>query len=139
MIKERVDMMKKFINICEWLLFIFSLLLIPFFKDKITTIIIIPLCIFLYYLLKKINIKNYSLFLFIIAFIIRLISIIYLKVEITDDFKIMLEASKSLVKGNLSFVNAWYFKTFSYQLGHVLYQAPLLKIVINIQDYKKTF
>ena len=132
MIKERVDMMKKFINICEWLLFIFSLLLIPFFKDKITTIIIIPLCIFLYYLLKKINIKNYSLFLFIIAFIIRLISIIYLKVEITDDFKIMLEASKSLVKGNLSFVNAWYFKTFSYQLGHVLYQAPLLKIVNRV-------
>ena len=124
--------MKKFIYICEWLLFIFSLLLIPFFKDKISTIIIIPICILLYYLIRKINIKHYSIFLFIIALLIRLISIIYLKVEVTDDFKMMLEASKSLVKGNLSFTNLWYFKTFSYQLGHVLYQALLLKIVNKV-------
>ena len=124
--------MKKFIYICEWLLFIFSLLLIPFFKDKLSTIIIIPICILLYYLIRKINIKHYSIFLFIIALLIRLISIIYLKVEVTDDFKMMLEASKSLVKGNLSFTNLWYFKTFSYQLGHVLYQALLLKIVNKV-------
>lgn len=124
--------MKKFIYICEWLLFIFSLLLIPFFKDKISTIIIIPICILLYYLIRKINIKHYSIFLFIIALLIRLISIIYLKVEVTDDFKMMLEASKSLVKGDLLFTNLWYFKTFSYQLGHVLYQALLLKIVNQV-------
>ena len=124
--------MKKFIYICEWLLFIFSLLLIPFFKDKISTIIIIPICILLYYLIRKINIKHYSIFLFIIALLIRLISIIYLKVEVTDDFKMMLEASKSLVKGDLSFTNLWYFKTFSYQLGHVLYQALLLKIINKV-------
>ena len=124
--------MKKFIYICEWLLFIFSLLLIPFFKDKISTIIIIPIYILLYYLIRKINIKHYSIFLFIIALLIRLISIIYLKVEVTDDFKMMLEASKSLVEGNLSFTNLWYFKTFSYQIGHVLYQALLLKIVNTV-------
>ena len=124
--------MKKFIYICEWLLFIFSLLLIPFFKDKISTIIIIPICILLYYLIRKINIKHYSIFLFIIALLIRLISIIYLKAEVTDDFKMMLEASKSLVKGDLLFTNLWYFKTFSYQLGHVLYQALLLKIVNKV-------
>ena len=124
--------MKKFIYICEWLLFIFSLLLIPFFKDKISTIIIIPICILLYYLIRKINIKHYSIFLFIIALLIRLISIIYLKVEVTDDFKMMLEASKSLIKGDLSFTNLWYFKTFSYQLGHVLYQALLLKIINKV-------
>ena len=124
--------MKKFIYICEWLLFIFSLLLIPFFKDKISTIIIIPICILLYYLIRKINIKHYSIFLFIIALLIRLTSIIYLKVEVTDDFKMMLEASKSLVKGDLLFTNLWYFKTFSYQLGHVLYQALLLKIVNKV-------
>ena len=124
--------MKKFIYICEWLLFIFSLLLIPFFKDKISTIIIIPICILLYYLIRKINIKHYSIFLFIIALLIRVISIIYLKVEITDDFKMMLEASKSLIKGDLSFTNLWYFKTFSYQLGHVLYQALLLKIINKV-------
>ena len=124
--------MKKFIYICEWLLFIFSLLLIPFFKDKISTIIIIPICILLYYLIRKINIKHYSIFLFIIALLIRLISIIYLEVEVTDDFKMMLEASKSLVKGDLLFTNLWYFKTFSYQLGHVLYQAILLKIINKV-------
>ena len=124
--------MKKFIYICEWLLFIFSLLLIPFFKDKISTIIIIPICILLYYLIRKIHIKHYSIFLFIIALLIRLTSIIYLKVEVTDDFKMMLEASKSLVKGDLLFTNLWYFKTFSYQLGHVLYQALLLKIVNKV-------
>jgi hypothetical protein len=40
----------------------------------------------------------------------------------------MLNASNDLIKGDLSFINTFYFQTFSYQLGHVLYQALLLKI-----------
>jgi hypothetical protein len=120
--------MKKLIKLFETLLFILFLILIIFTKSKLTVLITIPVLILIYLFVKKVKIKNYYLFLFILAFIIRIISIIYLKVDITDDYKTMLDASKELIKGNLSFLNTFYFKRFSYQLGHVLYQALLLKI-----------
>ncbi len=71
------------------------------------------------------------MFLFITALIIRIISILYLNVSITDDFKLMYDASRSLLKNDLSFLNTFYFKTFTYQLGHVLYQTFLLKFFNN--------
>jgi hypothetical protein len=120
--------MKKLIKLFETLLFILFLILIIFTKSKLTVLITIPVLILIYLFVKKVKIKNYYLFLLILALIVRIASIIYLKVDITDDYKTMLDASKELIKGNLSFLNTFYFKRFSYQLGHVLYQALLLKI-----------
>ena len=45
-----------------------------------------------------------------------------------DDFKTMLEASRSLIQGDLSFMKGFYFQTYPFQLGLVLYQSLLLKI-----------
>ena len=44
----------------------------------------------------------------------------------------MYDASTNLIKGNLDFMNGFYFKTYPYQLGLVLYQAFLLKIINNV-------
>ena len=124
--------MKRIIKICELLLFIFFVVLLIFTNDKLSTIISIPILLLIYYIVKKLNIKNYAMFIFVLALLIRIVSIIYLKVEIVDDFKTMLEASKMLIKGNISFINNFYFKYFSYQLGHVFYQALLLKIYSSV-------
>ena len=124
--------MKKSINICEILLLVAFFILTPFLSNKITLLIAIPVFVLIYYFAKNIKIKNYALFIFIVSLIIRIISIIILKVEITDDYKTMYDASTSLIKNDLLFLNSFYFKTFSYQLGHVLYQAILLKIINKV-------
>ena len=122
-------MMKKIIKFAEIILFCMFLVLLFFEKQKLTVFLTIPIIILLYFYHKKVKIKNYPLFLFSIAFLIRIISIFILKVEITDDFKTMYEASLSLIKGNIDFMNGFYFQTYPFQLGLVLYQAILLKII----------
>lgn len=124
--------MNKFIKVCEYILFSLFLILIPFMKDKLSILLSIPVLLLIFLANKKLNIKNYPLFIFVISLIIRIITSIYLKVEIADDFKTMFEASSNLIKGNLSFLNDMYFKTYSYQLGHVLYQAFFLKIINSV-------
>lgn len=66
------------------------------------------------------------------ALIVRIISVLILKVDICDDFKTMYMASRDLINGNLSFLKDSYFVYFSYQLGHVVYQAFLLKIINSV-------
>ena len=44
----------------------------------------------------------------------------------------MYEASLSLLKGNLDFMNGFYFRTYPFQLGLTLYQAVLLKIYHDV-------
>jgi len=124
--------MKKFISICEYILFLLFLILVPFMKDKLSILIGLPVIVIIYFLNKKINIKNFPLFIFIISLIIRILICIYLKTDIVDDFKTMLDASKDVLNNNLSFVNTMYFKTYPYQIGHVLYQALLLRIINSV-------
>lgn len=130
--KEGCFDMKKFIRICEYILFFLFAILLLFFTNKISTLIIIPLFIVLLFIVRKMKIKNYAIFIFILALIIRLISVFYLKVNIVDDFKTMYEASRDLIVHNLEFLKSSYFKIFSYQLGHVLYQGALLKIINSV-------
>ena len=120
--------MKNILKIAEYILLVFFVVLLIFLKEKFTTLLVIPCLFLLYIFYKKESIKNYTLFLFLVAFIIRIISIFVLKVEIADDFKTMYEASLSLLKGNIDFMNNSYFHTYPFQLGLTLYQALLLKI-----------
>jgi len=121
--------MKKLIKLAEYILFLMFIALLLFEKQKWTILLTIPIILFFYFYHKKAKIKNYSLFLFIVAFLIRLLSVFLLKVEIADDFKAMYDASKSLIIGNLDFMKGFYFQTYPFQLGLVLYQAILLKIL----------
>lgn len=125
------DLMKKLIKLFEYLLFILFLIVIVFTKEKYTILFALPILFICIFLSKRIN-KHFCIILFILSLLIKLLTIIYLKVPIVDDFKTMYDASLSLINKDLSFLNTFYFSTFSYQLGHVLYQALLLKIINNI-------
>ena len=124
--------MKKLVKIGEFVLFLLFLILCIFLKQKLAILLTIPVIAFLIYFYKKEKIKNFELFLFLTAFVIRLLSIFILKVEITDDFKTMYEASLSILKGNFDFMNGFYFQTYPFQLGLTLYQALLLKIIPSV-------
>ena len=70
--------------------------------------------------------------MFLFSLFIRILSLFLFDVLIVDDFQTMYEASRSLISGDLSFMNDFYFRTFSYQLGFTLYEAFLLKIVPSV-------
>ena len=125
------DLMKKLIKIFEYLLFIIFLVIIIFSKEKYTILLALPILFFSIFLAKRIN-KHFIVYLFIISIFIKVLTIIYLKVPIVDDFKTMYDASIKLLHNDLSFLNTFYFTTFSYQLGHVLYQTLLLKIINSV-------
>lgn len=120
--------MKKLIKLCEIFLFLLFLVTILFTQSKLSILLSIPLVILLYIFTDKVKIKNYALFIFITALLIRLISIFVLKVDIVDDFRTMLDASRNIMNKDLSFLKTWYYKTYPYQLGHVIYQTILLTI-----------
>ena len=124
--------MKRFIKVCEYILLLLFLVLIPFMRDKLSLLLGIPIIVIIYFLNKKIDIKNFPLFIFIISIIIRVLVSIFLKTDITDDFKTMLDASHSLLRNDLSFINTEYFNIYPYQIGHVLYQALLLRIINSV-------
>ena len=121
--------MKRFTKYAEYLLFVIFTIMLLFLTKKLTILISLPMIILIYYLASKIPKKYFPYILFFLALLFRIITISVIDIKIVDDFKVMLAASRSLLKGDLSFLNNLYFQRFSYQLGHVLYQAILLKII----------
>ena len=121
--------MNKLLNIIMFILF---LIIVIFTKSKLTIFLALPILLLLMKLVDKIKIKNYLIFIFSLSLIIRIITIILLKVPVLDDYKTMLDAALSINNNDLSFLNEFYFKTFSYQLGFTIYESILLKIINSI-------
>ena len=121
--------MNKLLNIIMFILF---LIIVIFTKSKLTIFLALPILFLLIKLVDKIKIKNYLIFIFSLSLIIRVITIILLKVPVLDDYKTMLDAALSINNNDLSFLNDFYFKTFSYQLGFTIYESILLKIINSI-------
>lgn len=121
--------MKRFTKYAEYLLFFIFTIMLLFLTKKLTILISLPMIVLIYYISTKLPKKYFPYILFSLTLLFRIITISVLDIKIVDDFKVMLEASRSLLTGNLSFLNNIYFQRFSYQLGHVLYQTLLLKII----------
>ena len=121
--------MNKLLNIIMLILF---LIIVIFTKSKLTIFLGLPILFLLIKLVDKNKIKNYLIFIFSLSLIIRVITIILLKVPVLDDYKTMLDAALSINNNDLSFLNDFYFKTFSYQLGFTIYESILLKIINSI-------
>lgn len=76
--------------------------------------------------------NKFLLCLFLFSFLIRLVTIIVIKTPVESDFKVMYDAALELISGTRNYVNNPYFIKWGYQVGHVLYQASLLKILNSI-------
>ena len=83
----------------------------------------------IYLFVEKTEIKKFGLFIFVTSLIIKIISIVFLKIPVQADYELMYNASLDVLKGDFSFANNFYFGTFGYQLGNVFYQALVLKII----------
>ena len=130
--------MKSFFNkikISTWplifLLLALSLVFLLFLiaEKYIYTIIIFGIIIFVSF---KIKVPKFSLVLFILSMLSKLLAIMLIKPPIESDFLVMYQASKLLRVGDLSYTDLDYFIKWGYQVGHVFYQAMLLKICNSI-------
>lgn len=120
--------MKKLTKLFLYLFFMIFLFLFLLCKEKYTMILgAFPLIIFLFFS-KKISNKYFPYLLFFSSLLIRIVMVFIYDSPISDDFKTMYDASNSLLKGDLSFTQSFYFEHFGYQLGHTIYQAILLGI-----------
>ena len=76
--------------------------------------------------------KKFVVLLFIIAFVVRYLWIIFVDTYPTSDFKIMYDAALELAKGNYESVfYTGYFSVWVYQLGFTGYLAIILKLFNN--------
>lgn len=135
---KEASKMKRFFNkikLSNWpLLFLIlalSLVFILFLiaEKYIYTIIVFALILFITY---KVKIPKFTIFLFILSMLTKLLAIILINPPIESDFLTMYQASKMLRVWDLSYTKLDYFINWGYQVGHVFYQALLLKICNSV-------
>lgn len=85
---------------------------------------------------KKVKIKNFGLFLFLFSLLTRIVAVILVEIPIQSDYYIMYDAAISAINGDFTFGKSFYFSNWGYQLGHVFYQALMLKIFNNVMFLK---
>lgn len=97
-----------------------------FFLSVIFTSTLIQAVVFLLILAVyayKYSTRKFGLFLFILAFAVRLVIIFVVQTPASSDFSILLNASRSLNRGDLSFLETSYFQLWSYQVGFVFFRV----------------
>lgn len=99
-------------------------------RDKYIYCVVAFLVIYL--LSFKVKIPKFPICLFLASMLTKIIVICIINPPVDSDFLTMYEASKSLRVGNLDYTNWNYFIMWGYQVGHVLYQAILLKICNSV-------
>lgn len=84
------------------------------------------------YKLKTKEWLKFSVLLFIVAFVVRFAIAVIIKTPPSSDFEILLNASRGVLEGDLSFLDTQYFNLWTYQLGFVYFQSLLLSICNRI-------
>ena len=132
--------MRSFLDVREFqirklwiLLFVFIFSIVPLSFLNYIFIWTIFIFVFFFFLCSLLDIKNFSFYLFGIAFSIRIIIIMTIDTPPVSDFECLLSASQRLLEGDTSFVNevffgTKYFQIWAYQLGYVVFQTGLLWI-----------
>ena len=95
----------------------------------------IPLILLIHFISKR-NIPKFSLILFAIMLIIRIIIVLLINTPVESDFKVMFEAAQSLVNKVNIMNDSTYFFRYAYQTGPVLFMTLLLKICNSLTFLK---
>lgn len=120
-----------FFNIVFIGIFIIFILNIP---NKLLSLLLIVLFTIFSLLIQKSKIdkKTSCILLFCFAIFIRLLTLLFLKIEPYSDFAILLDASSKLANGTNILNESSYFLCWAYQTGFVLYQSFILKIFNSV-------
>lgn len=81
---------------------------------------------------KRIKIKQFPLVLFVTACAFRILVCVLIDTPVVSDFAILLDASRRLAEGDLTFNGSEYFLLWPYQIGFVFVQGLFLKIINSV-------
>ena len=98
---------------------------ILYFCDFLVVCYLLAVALFVFFI-AKFNKMEFTVKLFLSAFVIRLVAAAIIRTPPQSDFAVLLDASQKLNKGDLSFLDTVYFLKWDYQLGFVLFQGVLL-------------
>lgn len=87
-------------------------------------------------LINKFDIKHFSLFLFILALMVRICVVIMVPTPPISDFEVLFEASQQMVAGRNDYLNNSYFHSWAYQIGFVFFQSVFLRVWNNVMILK---
>ena len=121
--------MKAILNILTYIALILIVLSFLLFNNLLLGVLAIVL---MYFIAKDKRINNFTLFIIILSFIIRLLTIIFMNIPQVTDYYLINEAAMKFANNDLSFVNDTYFSMWPYQLGFTLYEGLIYKIMPNI-------
>lgn len=79
----------------------------------------------------RVMIRHFTLWLLVGGFLLRVAAILVLNPPMISDFRLMFEASQSLLAGDLSFRQLRYFSLWAYQSVFVAWQTMLLAVWNN--------
>lgn len=91
----------------------------------------------IYFFQKKFKVKKFTIFLFVISFLVRLLAILFVKTPIISDFAVMYNTAVEILNGDMSYINeSLYFNKWGYQMGHTMYMYFLLKLFNSVTFLK---
>ncbi len=127
------NFLKKFDINKAWIgIFLLFFLTVPVFLTDNPVMLSIVFLGILGIAVYKFNIPKYSLFIFLVAFILRFVIILTIPTPAVSDFGVLLDASRGMINGDYSFLEKSYFQLWSYQISFVFVQSLLLRIWDNI-------
>lgn len=136
--KIKFDLLSNFVKkfFSYLLLFCFVLVFLFISFKNMFLLFLMFLCILCLFL-RKIKIRNFVVFLFIVSFIIRIIVVLLVETPIMSDFAVMYNTAVKILTGDMSYtVNSNYMNTWGYQMGHTMYLYFLLKIFNSVTFLK---
>ncbi len=100
------------------------------YVEKLNILYIIPVCVlfFILYLIIRLRIPYFGLFLFIFSLVTKFTMIIIVRTPPISDFEVMLRAARLFAIGDYSFKEFQYFSFFPYQTIFAVYQGLIIKI-----------
>lgn len=111
------------------LLIIFGLALVRHFVEM--PVIAIGFIIFITFIAYKCDIPKFGFWLFLFAFIIRIIVIILFDTPITSDYEVQFNTAKEIISGNFHIATTTtdgYMLRWGYQMGYSLFMVLLMFI-----------
>lgn len=81
---------------------------------------------------KKLKFKRFPWILFVTACSFRILICVVVDTPVISDFAVLLNASRRLAEGDLTFNSSEYFLLWPYQIGFVFVQGLFLKIVNSV-------
>lgn len=80
------------------------------------------------FFVNKFKIGHFSVFLFLLALVLRIGVVIAVPTPPVSDFEVLLGASQQMIAGKGDYINTSYFQAWPYQIGFAFFQSLLLRI-----------